>query len=186
MSRQKEKPASSYQATDYAASHNLRPGQYLSWQRRIYRIMTLHHESALQILAEIIPEGTRVPISLLDLFAQPTGDAETVLVASSLEALTKQIEERYTFSVEAGAVLAHDLPENFVVKAHLITHIVETVKRQVHEEEQRARAHSEPFSQTQALRRALAICSGSRIQVDVNGMPQETPHQGGTDELLQI
>ena len=173
MSRKNSKQASFHQATEYAASHNLRPGQYLYWQRRIYHIIALHHESALQVLAETIPEAERVPISLLDLFAQPTADAETVLVASSLEALTRQIEERYASLAEPGAVLAHDLPSNFVMKAQLITRIVETVKRLISEEEQRAQARGEPFSQTQALRRALATCNGSQIAVQVNGQDKE-------------
>ncbi len=169
----RSKQASSHQATEYADSHNLRPGQYLYWQRRTYRIIALHHESALQVLAETIPEAERIPISLLDLFAHPTADAETVLVASSLEALTRQIEERYASLAAPGAILAHDLPDNFVMKAQLITHIVQTVKRLVSEEEQRAQAHSEPFSQTQALRRALAKCSGSRGAVQVNSQRKE-------------
>ncbi len=173
MSRKNSKQASFHQTTEYAASHNLRPGQYLYWQRQIYHIVALHHESALQVLAETIPEAERVPISLLDLFAQPTADAETVLVASSLEALTRQIEERYASLAEPGAVLAHDLPGNFVMKAQLITRIVETVKRLISEEEQRAQARGEPFSQTQALRRALATCNGSQIAVQVNGQDKE-------------
>jgi hypothetical protein len=173
MSRKTSKQASFCQETEDVASHNLRPGQYLYWQHRTYHIIALHHQSALQVLAETIPEAERVPILLLDLFALPTAEAEPLLVASSLDALTRQIEERYVSSAKPGAVLAHDLPENFVIKAHLITHIVETVKRQVCEEEQRAQARGEPFSQTQALRRALATCSGSRIQVHVNGTPQE-------------
>jgi hypothetical protein len=173
MSRKNSKQASFHQATEYAASHNLRPGQYLYWQRRISHIIALHHESALQVLAETIPEAERVPISLLDLFAQPTADAETVLVASSLEALTRQIEERYASLAEPGAVLAHDLPSNFVMKAQLITRIVETIKRLISEEEQRAQARGEPFSQTQALRRALATCNGSQRAVQVNGQDKE-------------
>ncbi len=173
MSRKRSKQASFSQATEYGTSRNLRPGQYLYWQRQIYRIIALHYESALQILTQTIPEAECVAISLLDLFAQPTPDTETVLVASSLEALTRQIEERYASEAKPGAVLAPDLPENFVVKAHLITHIVETVRRLVSQEEQRAQARGEPFSQTQALRRALAICRGSRIHVPVNGTPQE-------------
>ncbi len=173
MSHQHSKPASSHQETAYAASHNLRLGQYLYWHRRIYRIIALQHETALQVLAETIPEGTRIPISLLDLVAQPAPDAETVLVASSLEVLTRQIEERYASSAEPGAVLARSLPDNFVVRAQLVTRIVQTVQRLVSEEEQRAQARGEPFSQTQALRRALATCSGSRVAVQVNGHPQE-------------
>src|SRR5260370_5607594 len=173
MSRMRSKQASFSQATEYGTSRNLRPGQYLYWQRQIYRIIALHYESALQILTQTIPEAECVAISLLDLFAQPTPDTETVLVASSLEAQTRQIEERYASEAKPGAVLAPDLPENFVVKAHLITHIVETVRRLVSQEEQRAQARGEPFSQTQALRRALAICRGSRIHVPVNGTPQE-------------
>jgi hypothetical protein len=173
MSRKRSKQAACSQAIEYGTSHNLRPGQYLYWQRRIYRIIALHYESALQILTQTIPEAEHVPISLLDLFAQPTPDTETVLVASSLEALTKQIEERYASEAKLGAVLASDLPENFVVRAHLIMHIVETVRCLVSQEEQRAQAQGEPFSQTQALRRALAICHGSRIHVPVNGTHQE-------------
>jgi hypothetical protein len=124
-------------------------------------------------LTETIPEAEQVPISLLDLFAQPAQVEETLLVASSLEALTRQIEERYARRAEPGGVLAHDLPKNFVVKAQLITRIVETVKHLVSIEQQRSLARGEPFSQTQALRRALATCSGSRITVQVNGEPEE-------------
>lgn len=173
MSHKRSKLVSSSQKTNSALSHHLRPGQYLYWRRRTYRIMALHHETALQVVAETIPEAEHVLISLLDLFAQPTADAETVLIASSLEALTKQIEERCASRAEPGAVLARSLPDNFVVRAHLVTHIVEAVQRQVGEEERRAQAHGEPFSQTQALRRALATCNGSRITVQVNGQQKE-------------
>lgn len=173
MSRKTKKSASSHRGTEYIASHNLRPGQYLYWQRRIYRIIALQHETTLQVLTETIPEAEHVPISLLDLFAQPNTDADMLLVASSLEALTKQIEERYASSAESGAVLAHDLPDNFAMRAQLVTRIVETVKRLVSEEEQRAQARGEPFSQTQALRRALATCNGSRVAVRVNGQHKE-------------
>jgi hypothetical protein len=129
MSHKRSKPVSSSQETNSALSHHLRPGQYLYWRRRTYHIMALHHETALQVVAETIPEAEHVLISLLDLFAQPSADAETVLIASSLEALTKQIEERCASRAEPGAVLAHDLPDNFVVRAHLVTHIVEVVQR---------------------------------------------------------
>src|SRR5260370_796262 len=120
MSHQHSKPASSHQETENAASHNLRLGQYLYWQRRIYRIIALQHETALQVLAETIPERTRVPISLLDLVAQPAPDAEPVLVASSLEVLTRQIEERYASSPEPGAFLAPTLPANCLMNATLL------------------------------------------------------------------
>jgi len=103
MSRKTKKSASSHRGTEYIASHNLRPGQYLYWQRRIYRIIALQHETTLQVLTETIPEAEHVPISLLDLFAQPNTDAEMLLVASSLEALTKQIEERYASSAEPAS-----------------------------------------------------------------------------------
>jgi hypothetical protein len=155
------------------SSHNLRPGQYLYWQRQIYRVLALSQHTPLQVMAETIPEAEQVTISLLDLFAAPFGDAETMLVAASLEGLLRQIEERYTSAAESGAVLAHDLPDNFVVRARLTIHIVETVKRLVSEEEQRAHARGEPFSRTAALKRALASCNGSRVGVDVNGKHQE-------------
>ena len=169
----KAKPPGNQKTTGAPPSHRLRPGEYLYWQRQIYRIVELHYETALQVLAETIPEATRVPLSLLDLFSQSGEQKETLLVASSLEALTKQMEERYAASTEKGAVLAHDIADAFILKARLITFIVESVQRLVSEEERRAQALHEPFSQTQAVLRALAACNGSRIQMPLHDQKVE-------------
>jgi hypothetical protein len=153
------------------ASHGLQPGQYLYWRRQIYHLTALSQGTALAVLAETIPEAEQVTLSLLDLFTAPTKENETLLVAASLEGLKRQLEERYV--PEAGAVLAHDLPANFVVKARLVIHIVETVKRCLDEQEQQAHVRGETFSRTAALKRALASCNGSRITVEVSNQRQE-------------
>src|SRR5436305_3063014 len=150
MSHKNAKPTGSQKRSGSPPSHSLRPGDYLYWQRQIYRIVELYYETALQLLAETVPEATRVPLSLLDLFAKEGKQEERLLVASSLEALTKQMEERYAVSTEPGKVLAHNIPDAFVLKARLITFIVESVQQLVSEEERRAQALHEPFSQTQA------------------------------------
>jgi hypothetical protein len=163
----------SHSGTEHLSSHHLRPGHYLYWRRQIYRIIALEHETALQILAEMIPDAEQVSISLLDLFTVSPEEGQTLLVASSLLTLTRQIEERSLSRVENASVLAHDLPENFVVKAQLITYLMETIGPLVELEKQRAQAQGEPFSQTLALRRALAKLAGTRISVWVNGQKKE-------------
>jgi hypothetical protein len=91
----KAKPPGSQKMSESPPSHSLRPGDYLYWQRQIYRIVELHYETALQVLAETIPEATRVPLSLLDLFTRESEQKETLLIASSLEALTRQMEDPF-------------------------------------------------------------------------------------------
>jgi hypothetical protein len=165
---------SSHRQSVSLSSHSLQPGQYLYWQRQIYHITALPvNENALAVIAETIPEAEQVTLSLLDLFARPPSEKETMIVAASLEVLKRQIEERFASTTASGAVLAHDLPDNFVVKARLVTHIVETVKRLVNEEEQRAHARGQAFRRTAALKRALASCNGSRLSVPVNGKDLE-------------
>lgn len=171
MSRKRSPSIPSRSLAEPLSSHHLLPGYYLYWRRQVYRIITVAHETALQILAETIPEAVQVPISLLDLFAPEEG--QPLLVASSLLTLTRQIEERSLSRTEEASVLAQDLPENFVVKARLITYLVESIGPLVELEKQRAMDQQEPFSQTLALRRALAKLAGTRISVGVNGHCRE-------------
>jgi len=58
-----------------------------------------------------------------------------------------------------------DLPESSVIKARVITSVVETVRRLVESDERRAKARGEKCSREQAIRRALLTVNKTTILV---------------------
>jgi hypothetical protein len=152
------------------APNTLQPGYYIFWQQHTYRVIALDPENALQLHVEPIPEAPRTILSLLDLLATPQKGADAPLFAATLEALHSLMEERYALT---SSTITDDLPDNYLIKARMITTVVEMVRRLVSEEEQRAALSGKRVVQTQAIRRALETVNKTTIQMQVKGTMQE-------------
>ncbi len=154
----------------FGAPNTLQPGYHIFWNQRTYRVIALDPENALLLHVEPIPEAPRTTLSLLDLLATPQKGTDAPLFAPTLKALHSLVEERYAIT---SSTTTDDLPGNYLIKAHIITTVVEMVKRLIADDEQRAAARSEPLSRTQAIRRALGTVNKATIQVQVKGIMQE-------------
>jgi Mu transposase, C-terminal len=152
------------------APHTLQPGHCIFWQQHTYRVTDLDPENAFVLQVEHLPEGRSTTLSLLDLLAVPRTSPSAPLFASTLEALHEQIEERYGL---AQGTSTHDLPISYVIKARIVTTVVETVRRLVAEDERRANVRGEAISRKQAIRRALSSVNRTTIRMEVRGTPQE-------------
>jgi hypothetical protein len=152
------------------APNTLQPGYCIFWNKRIYRVIALDPENALLLHVEPIPEAPRTTLSLLDLLATPQKGAESPLFTPTLEALHSLVEERYALTSSAPT---DDLPANYLIKARIITTVVEIVRRLIADDEQRASARDEPILRTQTIQRALETVNKTTIQVQVKGTTQE-------------
>ncbi len=152
------------------APNTLQPGHYIFWQQRTYQVISLDPDNALLLHARPFPEGPGTQLSLLDLLSIPRTSPSAPLFAPTLEALHQQIEERYGLS---QGTTTHDLPDSFVIKAHIITSVVETVRRLVSADERRANMRGEAISHQQAIRRALLTINKTTIYMEVRGTSQE-------------
>src|SRR6266851_3893533 len=165
-------------AHHFPAPHTLQPDHYIFWQQRTYQVVALDPDNALllHVQSEASEPGTQ--LSLLDLLAVPRTSPSAPLFAPTLEALHQQIEERYGL---AQGTTTHDLPNSFVIKACIITSVVEMVRRLVSEDEGRAKARKEPISHYQAICRALLTVNKTIIRMEVKGTSQEIKlHAGPT------
>lgn len=154
----------------FAAPNTLQPGYHIFWNQHTYRVIALDPENALLLPVDPIPEAPKTTLSFLDLLATPQKGTDSPLFAPTLEALHAQVEERYTIT---SSVPTDDLPDNYLIKARIITTVVEMVKRLIADDEQRATAHGEPLSRTQAIYRALGTVNKTTIQIQVKGVTQE-------------
>ncbi len=150
-----------------AAPNTLQPGYYIFWRHRTYRVIALDPANALLLQVEPIPAAPNMTLSLLDLLATPQKGTDPPLFAPTLELLHEQVEDRYALRSTATT---DDLPDNYLIKARIITTVVETVGRLLAEEERRAALRGEPLGRTQALHRALGTVNATTIQVQVNGI----------------
>src|SRR5712692_6684990 len=158
--------------------NTLQPGHYIFWQQRTYQVIAPDPDNALLLHAQPFPEGPGTILSLLDLLAIPRTSPSAPLFAPTLEASHQQIEERYGL---AQGTTTHDLPNSFVIKARIITSVVEMVRRLVSEDERRAKARKEPISHYQAICRALLTVNKTIIRMEVKGTSQEIKlHAGPT------
>jgi len=158
------------------APNTLQAGHYMFWQQRTYQVTALDSDNALLLHVHPFPEGPGTILSLLDLLAIPRSSPSAPLFAPMLEALHQQIEERY------GLVLGttpHDLPESYVIKARIVTSVVEMVRSLVSEDERRANARGEAISHQQAIRRALICVNKTTIRMQVKGTSQDIKLQAG-------
>jgi hypothetical protein len=150
-----------------SAPSTLQPGYYIFWRHRTYRVIALDPENALLLHVEPIPQAPSTTLSLLDLLATPHKGSDPPLFAPTLEILREHVEDRYAIRSSATT---DNLPDNYLIKARIITTVVETVGRLLSEEERRAALHGESLGRTQALHRALVTVNKTTIQVQVNGI----------------
>ncbi len=160
------------------APNTLWPGHYLFWQQRTYQVIAHDPDNALLLHVQPEASGPETTLSLLDLFAIPRTSPFAPLFAPTQEALHQQIEERY------GLVLGtttHDLPDSYVIKAHIVTSVVETVRKLVSEDERRAKVRGETISHYQAICRALLTVNKTIIRMELRGTSQDIKlHAGPT------
>jgi len=152
------------------APNTLQPGHYLFWQQRTYQVISSNPDNALLLHVQPFPEGPQTTLSLLDLLAIPRTSPFVPLFAPTLEALHQQIEERYG---NALGTITHDLPDSFLIKARIVTSVVETVRRLVSADEQQAKGRGEAISHKQAICRALSSINKMTIRMQVRGITQE-------------
>ncbi|HEY1354365.1 MAG TPA: hypothetical protein VGF67_32550, partial [Ktedonobacteraceae bacterium] len=158
------------------APNTLQPGHYIFWQQRTYQVISLDPDNALLLHVQPLPEGLETTLSLLDLLAIPRKSPSAPLFAPTLETLHQQIEERY------GLVLGtttHDLPDSYVIKARIVTRVVEMVRKLVLVDEQRAQMRGEAIAHQQAIRRALLAVNKTAIRMEVRGTSQDIKLHAG-------
>ena len=163
-------------AHHFPAPNTLQPGHSIFWQQRTYQVIALDPDNALLLHVQPLAEGPGTQLSLLDLLAIPRTSPSAPLFAPTLEALHQQIEERY------GLVLGtttHDLPDSYVIKARIVTSVVETVRKLVSEDEQRAKMRGETISHYQAICRALLTVNKTIIRMEVKGTCQDIKLHAG-------
>src|SRR6266852_883268 len=156
--------------------NTLQPGYYIFWQQRSYQVTALDSDNALLLHVQPLAEGLETTLSLTDLLAIPSTSPSAPLFAPTLEALHQQIEERYG---RALGTTTHDLPEGYVIKAHVVTSVVETVRRLVESDERRAKARGEAISHQQAIRRALITVNKTTIRMQIRGTSQDIKLHAG-------
>jgi hypothetical protein len=158
------------------APHTLQPGHYLFWQQCSYQVIALDPDNALLLHVQPFPEGPGTTLSLPDLLAVPRTNLSTPLFAPTIEALHQQIEEQYG---RALGTATHDLPESYVIKARMVTTVVETVRRLIADDERRAKVRGEAILHQQAIRRALICVNQTTICMQIRGTSQEIKLRAG-------
>ena len=156
--------------------NTLQSGHYIFWQQRTYQVVTPDPDNALLLHVQPLGEGPRIQLSLLDLLSIPRMNPSAPLFAPTLEALHQQIEEQHGIS---QATTTHDLPDNYIIKARIVTSVVETVRRLVSDEERRAKRHGEALSHKQAIQRALISVNRTTIRMEVRGTCRDIQLQAG-------
>ena len=160
----------------FPVPNTIQPGHYIFWQQRTYQVITPDPDNALRLHAQSLEDAPGTTLSLLDLLATPRTSPSAPLFAPTQTALHQQIEEQYGY---APGTTTHDLPDSYVMKAHIITSVVETVRSLVSGDERRAKARGEPLSHEQAIRRALLTINKTTIRMEVRGTSQEIKLHAG-------
>jgi len=158
------------------APNTLQPGHYIFWRQCTYQVIALDPDNALLLHVQPEPSGPQTTLSLLDLLAIPRTSPSAPLFASTLEALYQQMEERYGYAL---GTTTHDLPDSFVIKARIVTSVVEMVRRLVSADERRAKAGGEAISRKQAICRALSTVNKTTIRMQVREVTQEIQLHAG-------
>src|SRR5437667_288583 len=125
------------------APNTLQSGHYIFWQQRTYQVIAPDPDNALLLHAQPFPEGSQTTLSLLDLLAIARTSPSAPLFAPTLEALHQQIEERYGYAL---GTTTHELPDSYVIKARIVTSVVEMVRKLVSVDEQRAQMRGEAIA----------------------------------------
>ncbi len=158
------------------APHALQPGHYIFWQQRMYQVISLDPENALLLHVQPLQEGPRTTLSLLDLLSIPRINPSAPIFATTQEEIHQQIEERYGL---AQGTTTYDLPESYIIKARIVTSVVEAVRRLVSEDERRAKARGEAILHQQAIRRALTYVNTTAIHIHMRGTSREIKLHAG-------
>jgi hypothetical protein len=158
------------------APNTLQPGHYIFWQQRTYQVIALDPDNALLLHVQPLEDAPGTTLSLLDLLAIQRTSPSAPLFAPTLEALHQQIEERYGL---APGTTTHDLPDSYVIKARIVTSVVETVRKLVAEDERRAKARGEAISHYQAICRALLTVNKTTIRMELRGTSQDIKLHAG-------
>jgi len=160
------------------APNTLQPGHYIFWQHRTYQVIALDPDNALLLHVQSEASGPLTTLSLLELLAIPRTSPSAPLFAPTLEVLHQQIEERYGLML---GTTTHDLPDSYVIKARIVTSVVETVRKLVESDERRAKVRGETISHYQAICRALLTVNKTSIHMELRGTSREIKlHAGPT------
>jgi len=160
----------------HPSPNTLQPGHYVFWQQRTYQVTALDPDNALLLHVQPLAGGPEATLSLTDLLRISSTSKSSPLFAPTLEALHQRLEERYG---RASGTTTHDLPDSFVIKARIVTSVVEMVRRLVSEDERRAKAPGEAISHQPAIRRALISVNKTTIRMQVKGTSQDIKLQAG-------
>jgi len=160
----------------YPSPNTLQPGHYIFWHQRTYQVIALDPGNVFLLHVQPLAGGPETTLSLTDLLAISHTNPSAPLFAPTLEALHQQIEERYG---TLPGTTTHDLPESYVIKARIVTSVVEIVRQLVSEDERRAKAQGSAISHQQAIRRALIVVNKTTIRMQVKGTSQEIKLQAG-------
>src|SRR5260370_26769486 len=163
-------------ARSHPCPNTVQPGHYIFWQQCSYQVTALDPGNALLLHVQLLAGGPETTLSLLDLLAVPRTNPSAPLFAPTLEALHEQIEERYG---RISGTITGDLPMSYVIKARIVTSVVEMTRRLVESDERRAKTRGEAISHQQAIRRALISVNKTTIQVQVKGTSQDIKRQAG-------
>jgi len=156
--------------------NTLQAGHYIFWQQRTYQVIASDPNNALLLHVHPLPEGPETTLSLLELLAIARTSPSAPLFAPSLLALYQQIAERYGLVL---GTMTHDLPHSYVVKARIVTSVVQMVRKLVSVDEQRAHMRGEAIAHQQAIRRALLTVNKTTIQMEVRGTSQDIQLHAG-------
>lgn len=125
----------------------LKPGHFLFWQERRYRLLAGDPADPLTIHIEDIVTLEQGTIRIEELLLPVEGAASEPVFAPTLEALQQELERRHPLP---DPIQADSLPDHLADKADRIISVVETVDRLV-----AAEATGQPkFQREKALRRA--------------------------------
>jgi hypothetical protein len=156
--------------------NTLQPGHYIFWQQRTYQVIALDPDNALLLHVQPLEDAPGIILSLTDLLAVKRTSPSAPLFAPTLEALHQQIEERYD---SKHGTTTYDLPDSYVIKARIITSVVEMVRKLVSEDERRAKVRGETISHYQAICRALLTVNKTTIRMELRGTTQDIKLQAG-------
>jgi hypothetical protein len=163
-------------ARSHPSPNTVQPGHYIFWQQWSYQVTALDSGNALLLHVQPLAGGPETTLSLLDLLTVPRTNPSAPLFAPTLEALHQQIEERHG---RISGTITDDLPMSYVIKARLVTSVVEMTRRLVASDERRAKTRGEASSHQQAIRRALISVNKTTIQMQVKGTSQNIKLQAG-------
>ncbi len=131
----------------------LKPGHFLYWHSRRYRLLSGDPSDPLTIQVEDIATLEQETIRMEELLLLEGDASSEPVFGPTLEALQRELEQR---NPPPKPVNANSLPEPLRRKADRIISVVETVERLVSAEEGRVLLHDsqQKFQRTPALKRA--------------------------------